>query len=238
MRRILITGGTRGIGRACVERFCKNGDDVTFFYCSSEQAACELGASYGATAVRVDVADGEAVARAVAKADADMGGIDVLVNNAGIAHIGLLTDMVDSDWRRICDVNLSGQLYAGREAAKCMIRRQRGCIVNIGSIWGRVGASCEVAYSAAKAGVRGLTRAMAKELGPSGIRVNCIEPGVIDTDMNCELDAAALSELRDETPLGRIGTPADVAEAVFFLASDNASFITGQIIGVDGGFGL
>ena len=238
MRRILITGGTRGIGRACVERFCKNGDDVTFFYRSSEHEAAELGASCGATGVRVDVADGEAVARAVAETTERMGGIDVLVNNAGIAHIGLFTDMTDAEWRRICDVNLSGQIYAGREAARYMIRRQSGCIVNIGSVWGRAGASCEVAYSATKAGVRGFTRALAKELGPSGIRVNCIEPGVIDTDMNRELDAAAMSELCDETPLGRIGTPADVAEAVFFLASDSAAFITGQIIGVDGGFGL
>ncbi len=234
----MITGGTRGIGRACVERFCKNGDDVTFFYRSPESGAAELSAVCGATGVRVDVADGEAVARAVAEAAGRMGGIDVLVNNAGIAHIGLLTDMTDADWRRICDVNLSGPIYAGREAARYMIRRQSGCIVNIGSVWGRAGASCEVAYSATKSGVRGFTRALAKELGPSGVRVNCVEPGVIDTDMNRGLDTAAMSGLCDETPLGRIGTPADVAEAVFFLASDGAAFITGQIIGVDGGFGL
>lgn len=238
MRRILITGGTRGIGRSCVERFCKNGDDVTFFYRSSEHEAAGLSASCGATGVRVDVADGAVVARSVAEAYERMGGIDVLVNNAGIAHKGLFTDMTDADWRRICDVNLSGQIYVGRETARYMIRRQSGCIVNLGSVWGRAGASCEVTYSATKAGVRGFTRALAKELGPSGIRVNCVEPGVIDTDMNRELDAATMSDLCNETPLGRIGTPADVAEAVFFLASDSAAFITGQIIGVDGGFGI
>lgn len=238
MKRILITGGTRGIGRTCVERFCRNGADVTFFYRAADDAARQLEADYGAVGVRVDVADGEAVARAVSETVNRMGGIDVLVNNAGIASIGLFTDVTDSDWRRICDVNLSGQVYTAREVSRCMIRQQSGCIINIGSVWGRVGASCEVAYSATKAGVRGLTRALAKELGPSGVRVNCIEPGVIDTEMNRELDRDTLSELCDSTPLGRIGTPRDIAEAAFFLASESAAFITGQIIGVDGGFGL
>lgn len=238
MRRVLITGGSRGIGRACVEQFCRQGDDVTFIYCSSEDRARQLCANTGAACIRADVADGGAISTAVAQAAERMGGIDVLVNNAGIAEFGLFTDLTDDAWRRICDVNLSGQIYAGREAARYMIRQHSGCIVNIGSVWGRVGASCEVAYSATKAGVRGLTLALAKELGPSGIRVNCIEPGVIDTEMNCRLDAATRAELSDETLLGRLGTAGEVAAVVAFIASDGAAFVTGQIIGVDGGFGL
>lgn len=238
MRRVLITGGSRGIGRACVEQFCCQGDDVTFIYCSSEDRARQLCANTGAACIRADIADGGAISAAVAQAAERMGGIDILVNNAGIAELGLFTDLTDDAWRRICDVNLSGQIYAGREAARYMIRQHNGCIVNIGSVWGRVGASCEVAYSATKAGVRGLTMALAKELGPSGIRVNCVEPGVIDTEMNRRLDAATRAELSDKTPLGRLGTAAEVAAVVAFIASEGAAFVTGQIIGVDGGFGL
>ena len=167
-----------------------------------------------------------------------MGGIDVLVNNAGISLVGLFTDLRDEEWQRIANVNLGGAVIAAREVSRIMVSNHAGRIINVGSVWGRVGASCEVAYSATKAGLEGLTKALAKELGPSDITVNCIEPGVIATDMNRCFDTETLNALCDETPLCRIGTPEDVAEAVVFLASDAASFITGQILGVDGGFGL
>lgn len=238
MKNILITGGSRGIGRACVERFCTSGERVCFIYNNSAAAAAELCAATGAEAICADVSDGDAVRAAVERAVTRMGSIDILINNAGISHFGLLTDLSDSEWRRICDVDLTGQVFVSREVARHMVRRHSGCIVNIGSVWGRVGASCEVAYSATKAGVRGLTMALAKELGPSGIRVNCVEPGVIDTEMNSRLSEAARAELCDETPLGRMGTPSEVAEAIAFFASDSAAFITGQVLGVDGGFGL
>jgi 3-oxoacyl-[acyl-carrier protein] reductase len=167
-----------------------------------------------------------------------LGGLDVLVNCAGVAQIKLFTDIDDADWRRMLDTDLSGAFYTCRAAAREMIRNHSGRIVNIGSVWGRVGASCEVHYSAAKSGLRGLTLALAKELGPSGITVNCVEPGVIETEMNAILDENTKAELADETPLCRMGEPREVAEAVFFLAGEGASFITGQCLGVDGGFGL
>ena len=167
-----------------------------------------------------------------------LGGIDILVNNAGISETGLFTDMSGADWRRVIDTNLSSAFFLSRDVSREMIKQKSGRIINIGSVWGRCGASCEVAYSASKAGVRGLTLSMAKELGPSGITVNCVEPGVIATDMNSHFDSETMRELCDETPLCRIGQPEDVANAVMFLASDKASFITGQMLGVDGGFGL
>lgn len=237
MKRILISGGSRGIGAECVRRYAASGDAVAFIYNKSADAARKLAAETGAVAICADVSDSASAKRAVEKAISVLGGIDILVNNAGIAHIGLFTDITDDEWRKLCDTNLSSAIYLSREAAKHMIRQHNGSIVNIGSVWGRAGASCEVAYSATKAGLRGFTRALAKELGPSGITVNCIEPGVIDTEMNACLDDETRASLADETPLGRIGTPADVAAAVAFLTSPEAAFITGQIIGVDGGFG-
>ena len=164
--------------------------------------------------------------------------MDVLVNNAGIAQIKLFTDVTSEEWQRMIDTNLSSAFYLTRTVAPDMIARQYGRIINVGSMWGKVGASCEVAYSASKAGLRGLTMALAKELGPSGITVNGVEPGVIDTDMNAALDEAARAELCEQTPLCRIGQPQEVAALIRFLASDDASFITGQMIGVDGGFAV
>ncbi len=235
---VLITGGSRGIGKACVEAFCRQGDRVVFLYRSDADAAERLAQRTGALAIRADVSDPDAVNRAVDTAIAAHGHIDVLVNNAGIAQSKLFCELSDRDWRRMLDTNLSGAFYVSRAVTPCMIRRQSGAIVNIGSMWGKVGASCEVHYSAAKAGLRGLTMALAKELGPSHIRVNCIEPGVIRTDMNAALDANTLRALADETPLCRIGEPSEVAQAVLFLSSGAASFITGQILGVDGGFAI
>ena len=159
----------------------------------------------------------------------------MLINNAGIAESALFTDVTDEMWKRMLDTNLSGAFYASRAVLPNMISKKRGVILNVSSMWGQVGASCEVHYSAAKAGLIGMTKALAKEVGPSGIRVNCVSPGVIDTDMNANLSDSDIEALKNETPLERIGNATDIAEALLFLASDKASFITGQDIGVNGG---
>ena len=239
MARVLITGGSRGIGAACVRAFAVQGDRVAFIYRSSEQAATSVATATGAAAIRADVSDSAEAERAVREAEAALGGgIDVLVNNAGVAQIKLFTDLTDDDWRRMMATDLDGAFYVTRAAVRGMIARHSGRIVNIGSMWGKVGASCEVHYSAAKAGLRGMTMALAKELGPSGVTVNCVEPGVIETEMNVALDDKIKAELADATPLCRMGTPEDVAAAVRFLASDEASFVTGQCLGVDGGYAI
>ncbi len=237
---VLITGGSRGIGAACVRAFCKRGDRVAFFYRASSREVVErLENETGARGIQADVSDSHAVAEAVAQASQWLGGsIDVLVNNAGVAQIKLFTDLTDEDWRRMMATDLDGMFYVSREVSRMMVRQQYGKIVNIGSMWGKCGASCEVHYSAAKAGVRGMTMALAKELGPSHITVNCVEPGVIDTEMNSALDESTKAELCDATPLCRMGTPEEVAEAVLFFASESASFVTGQILGVDGGYAI
>ena len=236
--KVLITGGSRGIGAACVRAFCERGDRVVFIYQKSKMAADALAEETGAVALCADLSVSQQATDAVARAEAILGSIDVLVNNAGIAQIKLFTDLTDADWRNMIDTNLGGAFYVTRAVAKGMIARHCGRIVNIGSMWGKVGASCEVHYSAAKAGLRGMTMALAKELGPSNITVNCIEPGAIDTEMNAALDDETRAALCDETPLCRIGLPQEVAQAVCFFASDAASFITGQILGVDGGFAV
>lgn len=237
-RRVLITGGSRGIGRACVEYFRAMGDHVCLIYHNSTQQANELCTRTGATALQADLGDPLQASSAAQAAIDRLGGIDILVSNAGIAQLGLFTELTDSDWRRMLDVNLSAAFYVTRTAARVMVAQHSGRILFIGSVWGRVGASCEAHYSAAKAGLRGLTLSLAKELGPSGITVNCIEPGVIATEMNAQLDAQTLSALQEETPLGRLGTPEEVAQTVGFLASGSAAFITGQCLGIDGGFAL
>lgn len=233
----MITGGSRGIGAECVKKFAENGHTVSFIYNKSDDRAGELARNSGATAIKADVEDVTALKMAVKAAALKMGGIDVLVNNAGVSLIKLFSDVDDTELKRVFDINLVAATVAAREASKYMVREHFGRIINIGSVWGRVGASCEVVYSASKAGLEGLTKALAKELGPSGVTVNCVEPGVIDTEMNSELDEEELNALKDETPLCRIGKVEDVAEAVIWLA-EKACFVTGQIIGVDGGFGL
>ena len=236
--KVLVTGGSRGIGEACVRAFCQRGDSVAFLYHTSHERAKALSLQTGAIAICADVSNATSATAATQNAIQKLGGIDVLVNNAGISQIKLFSDITDEDWRRMIDTNLSGAFYTSREASRAMVAQHSGRIINIGSMWGKVGASCEVHYSASKAGLRGMTMALAKELGPSGITVNCIEPGVIETEMNAALDESTRQELCDSTPLCRIGKAEEVASVVCFLASEEASFITGQVIGVDGGFAI
>lgn len=238
MHHVLITGGSRGIGAACVRAFAARGDAVAFLYRADTESAEKIAKETGAYAIQADISDPCAVTAALDTLQKNMGEIDVLVNCAGVGQIKLFTDLDNNDWRRMLGTHLDGAFYLCRALAPAMIRKGQGRIINIGSMWGKIGASCEVHYSTAKAGLRGMTMALAKELGPSGITVNCIEPGLIATDMNATLDQETLRALCDETPLCRMGRPEEVASAVCFLASEAAGFITGQCIGVDGGFAI
>lgn len=236
-RTIVVTGGTRGIGRAIAEEFLSRGDRVAVCYRSNEAAAASLQAAYPSVHLyALDVGNGEAVTEVFTAIARDLGPVDVLVNNAGEAWAGLLSDMTEEEWDRLYTTNVKGCFLCSRQVIPAMVRARNGCIINLSSMWGQVGASCEVAYSASKAAVIGFTKALAKELGPSGVRVNCVAPGVIETDMVSNLTEADLVALAEETPLGRLGSPADVAAAVTFLASPAASFLTGQVIAPNGGF--
>ena len=234
MKTVLITGGSRGIGRAAVELFLEKGYKVLFIYHASKQQAEQLEA-LGAVGYRADLSVKEECARVAELILKEQGGVDVLINNAGISHFSLFTDLKNDEWKRVCAVNLDAPIYLTRAFLPHMIGQKWGRIVNISSMWGQVGSSCEVAYSTAKAGLIGFTKALAKEEGPSGITVNCICPGLIDTDMNGALDEETIGAIVSETPLMRMGRPEDVASCCLYLASKQASFITGQIIGVNGG---
>ena len=234
MSVVLITGGTGAIGAAIAEEFART-DDVVITYNKNDRRAKELQSELRCGAVKMDAADPDSVNAAVSNVLQEFRHIDILVNNAGIALIKPFLDTTAEDWRRIMDVDLNGAFYVTKAVVPSMVSRKRGAVVNVSSVWGVSGASCEVAYSAAKAGLIGFTRALAKELGLSGITVNAIAPGVIDSPMNSShLSADELRELAEETPLGRLGQPAEVAAAVRAVAENR--FITGQILGVDGGF--
>lgn len=240
MKTVLITGASRGIGAATARLFAQKGWAVAVNYRNSRDAAEELVSEIrknGGTALAIpaDVGDPEQVEALFQIAERELGQIEALVNNAGIAQQKLFTDLTDEDWDELFRVDVKGVFLCCRRALPAMIRRHRGVIVNISSMWGQVGASCEVHYSAAKAAVIGLTRALAKEVGPSGIRVNCIAPGVIRTEMNGNLTPETLEALKEETPLELLGDPADVAKAAWFLTSEDSAFITGQVLGVNGG---
>lgn len=240
MQTALITGASRGIGKKTAEVLAQNGYCVIINYNKSEKDANMLlkkitdkgGRAYLAQG---DVSKSNDVKKMFNNINSSFGGVDVLVNNAGISYFGVFDLMTEEEYDRIFDVNMKAMFLCSKECAPYMINKKSGRIINISSMWGVTGASCEVAYSASKAAVIGFTKALALELAPSGITVNCIAPGVIDTDMNKNLTPSDIEELKNQTPLGKIGTPSDIANAVAFLASEKASFITGQILGVNGG---
>ena len=240
MKTVLITGASGEIGSAAAKLFAQNGYAVAVNYFKNKDEAdktvAEILKNGGtAAAYQADVADSDAVFSMVSSINKELGHIDVLINNAAISDQKMLCDVSLQDWQRIFDVNITGVFNCCKAVMDGMVEQKSGNIINVSSMWGMVGASCEVAYSATKAAVIGFTKALAKELGPSGIRVNCVSPGLIDTKMNAHLDKTALDEIASETPLMRMGTPLEIARSMLFLASDNAGFITGENINISGG---
>ena len=232
----LVTGGSRGIGAKTAEFLSLNGYTVAVNYLNNSKKACEICNNINGLALCADVADYNQVLDMVNAIIQKYGKIDLLVNNAAISATGLFTDISECDADRIFDVNVKGTLNCAKAVLPHMINRKSGKIINISSMWGEVGASCEVHYSTSKAAVIGFTKALAKEVAPSNIQVNCITPGIIATAMNADFSPETMESLIKDTPLGRLGSPEDVAEIILFLASEKADFITGQVIGVDGGF--
>ncbi len=230
MATVVITGGSRGIGAAAVAHFAQRGDRVFFLYEKNHAAAMAVAQNTGAAAICCDVADGQAVKEAFAV----IGDVDILICNAGIVSYGLMSQTTEDAWNRLFDVNVKGIYNCVNAAMPAFLRKHSGCIITVSSMWGQVGASCEVAYSATKGAVIAMTKALAQELGPSGIRVNCVSPGVILTDMCAEVDADILDEMGKNAPAGRNGTPEDVARAFAYLA--DADFVTGQVLPVNGGY--
>ena len=243
-KNVLITGASGGIGEAMCREFAKNGYNVVIHYNSSEEAALklqqEIESQYQVKAVpiKADLRNCDDVKALARKATAILGNTDVLINNAGVAYLTLFQMADDNKVRELFDINLMSAMNLTKEILPSMIRNQSGRIINISSMWGIAGASCEVHYSASKSALIGFTKALAKEVGPSGITVNCIAPGYIDTEMNSSIDDESVAEIVEATPMGRKGRPEDVSALAMFLAGENADFITGQIISVDGGYGV
>jgi len=231
MTHVMVTGGSRGIGKAICKKFAANGFKVSYIYKNNPGPT-----GINLFPVQCDVSDSVQVSEAVSKAQEEFGDIDILISNSGISYMGLATDFDFNDYHQIMDTNFGGLFNTTNAVIPSMIHRKKGVIIAISSMWGQTGASCEALYSASKGAVDSYVKSLAKELAPSGIRVNAVSPGCIDTDMMSGFTKDIKEELRNETPLGRLGQPEDIAETVFYLASDSASYITGQIIGVNGGF--
>ena len=230
MSTVLITGGSRGIGAAAVAAFAGRGDRVFFLYEKNHEAARAVAERTGATAICCDVADGQAVRDALAR----ISDVDILCCNAGISHTGFMSMVQEETWDRLFDVSVKGIYHCVNAAMPYFLRKQKGCVITVSSMWGQVGASCEAAYSATKGAVIALSKALAQELGPCGVRVNCVAPGVILTDMCAGVDPQILQEMGKENPVGRNGKPEDVAQAMIYLA--DAEFVTGQVLPVNGGY--
>ena len=230
MKTVVITGGSRGIGAAAVREFARRGENVWFLYEKNHAAAQQLAAQTGAVALCADVSD----AAAVQAAFSQIPPVDLLICNAGVAHYGLISDISETAWDRLFAVNVKGVYHCVRAVLPAFLHRQGGNLITVSSMWGQAGASCEAAYSATKGAVIALTKALAKELGPSGIRVNCVAPGVILTDMCAQVEPGILEEMARDTPVGRNGRPEDVARAMAYLA--DTEFITGHVLNVDGGY--